>query len=255
MAMRNIVHIDEELCNGCGLCINSCAEGAIQLVDGKARLVKDQYCDGLGACLGECPQGAISVIQRDAEEFNEDAVGEHLTRLGRKASQTQHTAMPHHHQQGGCPGSMMRQFAARQSSVTDSSGSEMPSALRQWPVQLHLVPPTAPYFHDADLVLAADCTAFACGDFHARFLADHAIAIACPKLDQTDGYVEKLVAMICDGGIKSMTVVMMQVPCCRGLERLALLAAEIAGVDIPIRRVIIGVEGGILADETITASV
>lgn len=242
MAIRNIVQIDEALCNGCGLCVSACAEGAIQLIDGKARLVKDEYCDGLGACLGDCPQGAITIIQRDAGDFDEHAVEEHLARVERKATPT-----THQHGEGGCPGMMMRQFAAQ--SAPAVSATTAPSMLRQWPVQLHLVSPTAPYFRDADVLLAADCAAFAYGNFHAEFLADHALAIACPKLDDPSGYVEKLAAMITEGGIRSLTVVMMQVPCCRGLERLVVMAQQVAGTDIPIYRVIIGIEGGILLDE------
>jgi len=244
MAKRKIVQIDEERCNGCGLCVSSCAEGAIQLIDGKARLVKDDYCDGLGACLGDCPQGAITIIERDAAAFDEHAVEEHLERLGRKPAAA--PAPAHHAHGGGCPGSMMRQFAAKPAAAPLEGA---PSALQQWPVQLHLVSPTAPYFRDADLLLAADCAAFACGDFHARFLSGHALAIACPKLDDPSGYVEKLAAMITEGGIRSITIVMMQVPCCRGLERLVELAMQVAGTPIPLHRVIVGIEGGVLVDE------
>jgi Fe-S-cluster-containing hydrogenase component 2 len=230
MAMRNIVQIDEEKCNGCGLCVSACAEGAIQLIDGKARLMKDDYCDGLGACLGECPQGAIAIIQRDAAAFDEQAVAQ---RRGAHAA-------PHG---GGCPGSMMRQFAARP--ANPSPAVDAPSALRQWPVQLHLLSPTAPCLRDADLLLAADCAAFACGDFHARFLQDHALAIACPKLDDTEGYVEKLAAMIEQGGLRSIAIVRMEAPCCGGLERLAALAMQRAGREIPVRRVIVHIDGTI----------
>ncbi len=244
MASRNIVQIDEERCNGCGLCASACAEGAIQLVDGKARLMKDEYCDGLGACLGECPQGAITIIQRDAPEFDEEAVKTHLSRT-RPPQAPPPPARHAHHAGGGCPGSMARQFAAP---ATATATDPVPSALRQWPVQLHLVSPTAPYFRDAELLLAADCAAFAFGDFHRRFLADHALAIACPKLDDPSGYVEKLAAMITDGGIRGITIVMMQVPCCRGLERLVTLAMQAAGQEVPVRRVIVGIEGGILQE-------
>ncbi len=248
MAVRKIVEIDGDRCDGCGLCVSACAEGAIQLIDGKARLVKDDYCDGLGACLGECPQGAITIIERDAARFDEQAVEHHLARLGRPA--TGHAPAPASYaaHAGGCPGSMMRQFDARPAAT--AAATDAPSALRQWPVQLHLVSPTAPYFRDADLLLAADCAAFACGDFHARFLAGHALAIACPKLDDPDGYVDKLAAMITEGGIRSITVVMMQVPCCRGLERLVDLAVQIAGQAIPVRRVILGLQGEVLLDAT-----
>lgn len=245
MATRKIVQIDEEKCNACGLCVGSCAEGAIQMIDGKARLVKDDYCDGLGACLGECPQGAITIIEREAAAFDEHAVNAHLARIERTPAPH---ATPAHHG-GGCPGAMARQFAAKPAvSVPDG---EMPSALQQWPVQLHLVSPTAPYLHGANLLLAADCAAFAHGDFHRTLLADHALAIACPKLDDPSGYVEKMAMMITDGGITGITVVMMQVPCCRGLEGLAERAMTVAGVRIPLRRVIVGIEGGLLADETL----
>ena len=262
MAVREIIQIDEDLCNGCGLCVSACAEGAIQLIDGKAKLVKDEYCDGLGACLGDCPVDAIKIIHRDAPEFDEQAVEVHLAKMGRAPA-------PHAHQHaapepqapaqeapkppahpaahtGGCPGSMMRQFAEKPAAEMTTG---TPSALQQWPVQLHLVPPTAPYFRDADLLLAADCAAFACGDFHARFLQGHGLAIACPKLDDAQGYVEKLAAMITDGGIRSITVVMMQVPCCRGLQRLVELAFQTAGRSVPLRTVILSLEGEILMDE------
>ncbi len=253
MAVRKIVAIDEELCNGCGQCVQACAEGAIQLIDGKARLVKDDYCDGLGACLGECPHGAIAIIEREAAAFEDAAVTAH------PAEATHLPApQPHPAPAGGCPGAMMRQFAARPAVAADAHGlapsrasgsneaGATPSALRQWPVQLHLVSPTAPYFRDADLLLAADCTAFACGDFHARLLTDHTLAIACPKLDDAHGYLEKLTAMITDGGIRSITIAMMQVPCCRGLERLVDAAVRASGKFIPVQRVIVGIEGEIL---------
>ena len=209
MAVRKIVEIDQALCNGCGLCATACAEGAIQLIDGKARLVKDDYCDGLGACLGECPRGAITIVERAA-----------AAQLGSAA-------------------------------ILAANEGGAPSALRQWPVQLHLLSPTAPYLRDAELLLAADCAAFACGDFHARFLAGRALAIACPKLDDPGGYVEKLAAMITDGGVRGIAIVMMQVPCCRGLERMAELAMQLAETRLPLRRVILGIEGGVLADEMV----
>jgi len=237
MAVRQIVQIDEALCNGCGLCVSSCAEGALQIIDGKARLVKDEYCDGLGACLGECPMGAITIIQRDAPAFDVQAV----------------TASAPHAQQAhgdGCPGAMMRHLAA----APAASATGTPSALRQWPVQLRLVSPTAPYFRDADLLLAADCAAFACGDFHARFLHAHGVAIACPKLDDPHGYVEKLAAMITDAGIRSITVVMMQVPCCRGLLQMAERAMQAANQRIPLRTVILSLEGAVLTDDSATVN-
>lgn len=239
MATRKIVAIDEERCNGCGLCVHACAEGAIRLIDGKARLVKDDYCDGLGACLGECPRGAISITEREAAAFDEAAVNVHLAGLARTPAEH----APHAPAAGECPGAIMRQFAARPA-ATPTAGA--PSALRQWPVQLHLVSPTAPYFRDADLLLAADCTAFARGDFHARLLANHALVIACPKLDDTHDYAEKLTAIISEGGVRSITIAMMQVPCCRGLEHLVEAAMRAAGSSIPVKRIIVSIEGEII---------
>lgn len=236
MAMRKIVDIDAEKCNGCGLCVSACAEGAIQLVDGKARLVKDEYCDGLGACLGECPQGAITITEREASAFDVQAV------MAQQTTPARTPTAPH----AGCPGAAMHHLPAHPAAAP---ATDTPGALRQWPVQLHLVSPTAPYFRDADLLLAADCTAFACGDFHARLLAGHALAIACPKLDDVTGYVDKLAVMFREGGVRSITIVMMQVPCCRGLERLVTLAQQMAGTTLPVRRVIIGMEGHIAMEE------
>ncbi len=249
MLLRNIVNIDEKLCNGCGQCVSACAEGAIQLIDNKARLVKDTYCDGLGACLGECPQGAITIVQRNAEAFDEQAVEGHLAHIGRIPAVAQLVnSAPH---AAGCPGSMMRHFTDLPVPNATPGNDNMPSALQQWPVQLRLLSPTAPYFRGADLLLAADCAAFAYGDFHRNMLQQHALAIACPKLDDTDGYVEKLAAMITDGGLRSITIVMMQVPCCRGLARMVEMAVTLANSDIPIYHVTIGIEGDMLQDDRV----
>jgi ferredoxin len=220
------------------------------MIEGKARLVKDDYCDGLGACLGECPVGAISIIEREAAGFDEGAVEQHLAGIGRAPLKAHAPApAPHAHAgHGGCPGSMMRQFAARPA-TPESEGPAAASELRQWPVQLHLLSPTAPYLRDAELVLAADCAAFALGDFHARFLKGRALAIACPKLDDPSGYVEKLAMMITDGGVRAITIVRMQVPCCGGLERMVDMAFQVAGMQVPVRHVVVGIEGGILRDE------
>jgi NAD-dependent dihydropyrimidine dehydrogenase PreA subunit len=258
MAIRDIVQIDPEKCDGCGQCVSACAEGAIQLIDGVAKLVRDDYCDGLGACLGECPRGAITIITRDAPAFDEQAVAKHLQSTGldplpAHAQAPVAAALPHPAvgcSTGGCPGAAMRQFAPR-AAVADNSPAPVASQLRQWPVQLHLVNPSAPYFQGADLLLAADCAAFAVGDFHARFLKDKALAIACPKLDNVDGYVEKLAAILRDAGAKSLTIVRMQAPCCGGLERLAQLALQQAGVRIPVRRVVVAPDGDTLLDESV----
>jgi NAD-dependent dihydropyrimidine dehydrogenase PreA subunit len=179
MAIRNIVKIDESKCNGCGLCVNACAEGAIQLIDGKAKLVSEIYCDGLGACLGHCPQGAITVEQRDAAEFDEKATHVHLKQMKTKAEPAAEGGF-------GCPGMRMRTFEKRPSVASPSSGA-VESQLGQWPVQLRLVSPMAPYFADSDLLLTADCVPFAMGDFHSTLLKDHSVAVGCPKLDDS-GY-------------------------------------------------------------------
>lgn len=241
MPVRKIIQIDEGKCNGCGLCVSSCEENAIQILDGKARLVKDQYCDGLGACLGECPQGALTIVEREAVAFNADAVQQNT---GTGHSNEPKQPIPVQHPMRACSGASMHQLKAPTASTDPTTGT--PSALRQWPVQLHLVSPQAPYFKNADLLLAADCAAFACGYFHALFMKGHAISIACPKLDDTSGYVEKLAAMITDAGIHSITIVMMQVPCCRGLERLVNVAMQSAGRSVMVERVILSLEGEVL---------
>ncbi|MHB9137948.1 MAG: ATP-binding protein [Victivallaceae bacterium] len=233
---RNIVKIDRDKCNGCGLCVSACAEGAIQMVNGKAELVTDSYCDGLGACLGECPQGAITIEERDAAEFDEAAVKKHLER--------KITSDPKHHQ--GCPG--MKVFAINEkvvSSSAKSSGQPSPSELRQWPVQLHLTPIQAPYWTGADLLLAADCVSVAYADFQERLLKGRKIIVACPKLDDTGNYLEKLTAILRENDIRSLTAARMEVPCCGGIVRLAQLALEASGKDIEFKEIIIGVDGTI----------
>lgn len=252
--LRKMVKIDEEKCNGCGECVPSCAEGAIQIVDGKARLLADNLCDGLGACLGDCPLGAISVEERDADEYDEAAVGDHLKEIGREP-------LPHHNEpgasSGSCPSAAVKSFAAPvggcpsaramnfdapiEDTATDSASR--PSRLAQWPVQLHLVPPTAPFFQNAHVLLAADCAPFAYADFHEELLKGKALAIACPKLDNTEPYVEKLTAMITQSNIKSLTVVHMEVPCCNGLVMMAKQAIANSGRDLPFETVCIGIRG------------
>ena len=240
MALRTIIRIDEALCDGCGECVPSCAEGALQIIRGKARLVSDMLCDGLGACLGECPTGALTVIEREASEFDEAAVTAH------------HRAAPVH-APSGCPSSAVRVIplveAGQQRTVVSPLEPGDRPGLRQWPVQLHLVPPTAPFFRGRHVLLAADCVPVAVVDFHAAFLGGRGLAIACPKLDQhLDLYVKKLAAMIDEAGILSLTVAIMEVPCCGGLVRLAEQARAAAGRRIPLRFVKVGIQGDILAD-------
>jgi NAD-dependent dihydropyrimidine dehydrogenase PreA subunit len=247
--IRKIVQIDEEKCNGCGLCVPSCAEGAITIVNGKAKLAADNLCDGLGACLGDCPLDAITVIERDSEEFDESAVEEHLKKIGRVSAPQQHVApavatpTPTH---GGCPGSRVMSFAAPAPVSSSSEGSEpRPSHLRQWPVQLNLVPTSAPYFQDADLLIAADCVPFAYGDFHKDFLAGKALVIGCPKLDDNRQYQEKLTELFRVSSVKSVTVLRMEVPCCGGIVSAASLALAASGKNIPFREVVIGIDGSV----------
>ena len=254
--IRKMVKIDEEKCNGCGLCVPSCAVGAIQIIDVKARLIADDLCDGLGACLGDCPLDAITIEEREADEFDEVAVEDHLKKTGRKPQ-------PHHHEAaaltGGCPSAAVKSFAApaagggcpsartmnfsEQKEEQSQSVGSRPSRLAQWPIQLHLLPPTAPFFQNADVVLAADCAPFAYADFQEDLLKGKALAIACPKLDNTEPYVDKLVAMITQSNIKSLTVVHMEVPCCNGLIFMARQAIEKSGRDIPFDTVCIGIRG------------
>jgi NAD-dependent dihydropyrimidine dehydrogenase PreA subunit len=281
MALRHIISIDEGLCDGCGGCVPSCAEGALQIIDGKARVVSDVLCDGLGACLGECPTGALQVIQREAPEFDDAAVARHLGREARPSEQASSRRpapgvhAPNAH--GGCPGSRVQVFddapheQHRPAPVTglrliplqdrsvpspaaaDAAGpSATSSRLRQWPVQLHLVPPTASFFRGKDVLLAADCVPVAVGDFHESFLDGRGLAIACPKLDQQlDAYVQKLAAMIDEAEIRSLTVAVMEVPCCGGLIRLAMQAQAAAKRQVPMRLVRVGIRGDILEDRVV----
>jgi len=249
--VRDVVEINEDLCDGCGDCVTACAEGAIEIIDGKARLVSDVYCDGLGACLGHCPQGAITVSRREAAEFDEAAVAERLQEMSRTAP-APHSAnaapfpVIGQSQGGGCPGSrpQMREVSVP---AAGSSASTEPSQLRHWPVQLHLVPPTAPFFCDTDVLLAADCVAFAVADFHRTHLSGHSLAIACPKLDtRQEVYLEKLVAMIDQAEIRSLRVMVMEVPCCGGLAQLAREAIRRSRREIPVELVVVGTGGAIL---------
>ncbi len=243
MVVRKIVEIDEEKCNGCGECIPNCAEGALQIVNGKARLVKEQYCDGLGACLGTCPMDAIRIIEREAEEFDEEAVEEHLAQHDDRQQQP---AVP---PSGGCPGMAMMDLRERLPESARPAGSAgRPSALAQWPVQLMLVPPGAPFLQGADLLLAADCVAFALADFHERFLAGRSLLLGCPKLDDAAFYVEKLTAILRQADVSSLTVVRMEVPCCSGLTAVARRAIAESAVDVALREVVVGVRGQVLQE-------
>jgi len=250
MAKRKIVRIDEEKCTGCGLCIPNCAEGALQIVDGKARLITDKFCDGLGACLGHCPEDAITIIEREAEEFDEKAVEAHLHQ---QKEATQPHPHQYEHQFGGCPSSKVLQFEPPQSGVDSSPKESSVSQLTHWPVQLKLVPVEAPYFQDADLLISADCVPFAYPDFHKDFLKGKALVIGCPKLDDIQLYKEKLTAIFKTNSIKSVTVPFMEVPCCFGLVKATEDAIESSGKNIPLKKVKIGIRGEIKPDAPIKA--
>jgi NAD-dependent dihydropyrimidine dehydrogenase PreA subunit len=258
--LRKVVHIDEQLCDGCGECIPSCAEGAITLVNGKAKLSTDALCDGLGACLGECPRGAITVIEREADAFDEELVKRHLATYGpppppdtppppppRPALSLVRDAAP---AGGGCPGSRPMTLPRRGLAVvSDAPGSTPPrtasanSALTHWPVQLKLVPPHAPWLDGADLLVTADCVPFAYARFHEDFLAGKVLVIGCPKLDDNRLYAEKLTAILAQRDVKSVTVVRMEVPCCGGISMAARQAVAAAGREVAFRDVVIGVDG------------
>ena len=281
---RKIIKIDEEKCNGCGLCIPNCAEGALQVIGGKARLISDLFCDGLGACIGHCPEDAIEIVEREAEPYDETTVMrenivpggpktikahlEHLKEHGETAYLQQalaylsdyNIANPFESKEEAgdrvqgkalkeCPGVKTMHL-----NQPDPSGGEttdaVPSRLRQWPIQLHLLSPTAPYLKGADLLLAADCTAFAFGDFHGKFLQGKSLAIACPKLDiSQDVYLGKLVTMINDSKLNTITVLIMEVPCCGGLAVLALKAVERAERKVPVKKIVVGIQGNVLSEE------
>jgi len=232
--LRKVIRIDEEKCNGCGACVPACAEGALQIVNGKAKLISEKYCDGLGACLGECPQGAITIEERAAEEFDEEAVKHHL-----EEKEPVSEVLP-----CGCPSATVTQFDRQEATgVAPSDDIYQPSMLSQWPVQLTLVPPMAPFLHGADLVLAADCVPFAYAGFHQDFLRGHALLVACPKLDDFQAHLRKLADILCHSQVKSLTVVHMEVPCCSGLAHMAKQAIRLSGKDIPLKEVTIGIRG------------
>ena len=233
--IRRIIHIDEEKCNGCGACAAACHESAIGMVDGKAKLLRDDYCDGLGDCLPACPTGAITFVEREAAAYDEEAV---LANQRKKAGENKSA----HHMSGGCPGSRMRQMKRETTAPTEN---KMESQLQQWPVQIKLVPTQAPYFEGAKLSIAADCTAYAYGNFHKDFVKGKVTLIGCPKLDDCD-YSEKLTEIIAANDIKSVTLVRMEVPCCGGLEQAAIKALKNSGKFIPWQVVTISIDGKIL---------
>ena len=252
---RKIVRIDEDKCTGCGVCIPSCAEGALQIIDGKARLISEKFCDGLGACLGECPEGAITIEERPAEEFDEELVKEHLAihheaedelPCGCPGSTVAQFDRQEEQLPCGCPGSTVAQFGEQAEAVA-ATKEKLPSTLGHWPVQLTLVPPKAPFLQGTDLVLAAHCVPFAYAGFHQDFLRDHSLLIACPKLDDYQAHLTKLTDILSQSEVESLTVVHMEVPCCSGLVQMAWQAIQASGKEIPLGEVTIGVRGEVLA--------
>jgi ferredoxin len=277
---RKIIRIDESKCNGCGLCMPGCPEGALQVIDGKARLISDIFCDGLGACLGHCPEGAITIEEREASPYDERKVMEgiaaqgkavieaHLKHLREHKEDTylrqaldylqehgftvdsavrQGKPLPAAQSRTACPGSQAVSFGASTQEAVPREAQDRPSRLTHWPIQLHLISPQAPHYRGSDLLLAADCVAYALGGFHENHLRGRTLAIACPKLDDgQEVYLEKLASLIGEAEVKTMTVMVMQVPCCAGLMHLARRAAEQAGCKIPIHYLVVGLQGEIL---------
>jgi NAD-dependent dihydropyrimidine dehydrogenase PreA subunit len=295
---RDIIKIDEDKCNGCGLCVPNCHEGALQIIDGKVRLVSELMCDGLGACIGYCPEGAITIETREAVPYNETKVMEQMIHKGKNtvkahlkhlndhgetgylgeaiaylessrdllsfdadevigvvkhdsAGEEKSNSIHHTHSHAGaCPGSREMVLERPGSKVSDNIFINQPSELRQWPVQMHLLNPSASYLKDSDLLLAADCVAFTMGDFHARFLKGKSLAIACPKLDHgLEIYVQKLTAMIETARVNTITIMMMEVPCCGGLLQMVRAAQAKASRKLPVRQIIVGIGGDVLKDE------
>jgi len=249
MATRKIVRIDEEKCTGCGLCIPNCAEGALQIVDGKAKLMSEKFCDGLGACLGHCPEDAITVIEREAEEFDEKEVEAYLHKKHEAKPKPEPKSQPASFI--GCPSARAMQFKVPEPKTDSASSTPSVSQLTQWPVQLKLVPINAPYFQDADLLIAADCVPFAYPDFHRDFLKGKALVVGCPKLDDIQYYKGKLTEIFKTNSIKSVTVPYMEVPCCFGLVKVTEDAIAASGKNIPFKKIKIGIRRDIKPEEEV----
>jgi len=241
---RKIIEIDEDLCNGCGECVPSCAEGALEIVNGKARMIAEKYCDGLGACLGECPTGALRIIERVADDFDEEAVEELLAGKTRQEKSA------------GCPSAKVQQFAMPIQAMGRISTPVEPSEslLTHWPVQIRLVPPTAPYLKGADLLIAADCTAVAHPHFQRDLLAGKVVMMGCPKFDDKDAYVAKFTDIFANSGLKSITVAIMEVPCCSNMLGIVGEAFKQSGSAIPASVIVIGARGHIVKEETLAVS-
>ena len=261
MTKRKIIEIDRDLCDGCGLCTTACAEGALTLdAENKAVLVREIFCDGLGACLDVCPTGALKVVERESQTYDAQEAYRHVLKTRGPAAAAMVHGAGHGHPArapSGCPGSAAREIpvsdepgprpaAGRGPEAGEGPAVSVKSRLSQWPIQLHLVSPFAPYFKGSDLLVAADCTAFALGGFHQDLLLGKKLVIACPKLDETSGYVEKLAEIIRQNGLRSLTVAIMTVPCCSGLDRLVRQAVELSGVPLEVKKVVVGIDGQVV---------
>ena len=247
---RRIIEIDEELCDGCGQCVPACAEGAIQVIDGKARLVADKYCDGLGACLGECPNGALKIIEREAEEFDEESVEEYLKTMEHVEKPAEATMAC------GCPSTQIQSFSSPtscQEANDPVARARAVSALSHWPIQIRLVPPSAPFLRGAHLLVAADCTPVAYPNFHQDFLKGKVVMVGCPKFDEVQAYIQKFADIFNGADIKGITVVVMEVPCCHGLPVIIKKGMELAGKTIPMDQVIISTRGEAMERERLVA--
>ncbi len=249
---RKIITINEALCDGCGNCVSSCSEGALQIVDGKAKLVKEDFCDGFGDCIGGCPTGALIIEERESKPFDMEATKDYLLRTQGEGAvskmeeaQKKHESKEQNPMPCGCPGSLSRSIK-RPDSSAGSKHQQTPPQLGNWPVQIHLLPLNAPYYRGADLLIAADCCAYAYAGFHNDFIKGHTVAIGCPKLDNTDAYREKLSSILRGNDIQSLTVAYMEVPCCTGLVRLADEAVAASGNKVPVRKAKIGIKGNII---------
>lgn len=245
MAKRKIIEIDREKCNGCGLCTKACAEGALILDEHKkAVLVKEIFCDGMGACLDVCPVDALKIIEKESDAYDPQATFQHVMKTqGAGAASKVHGAPSLHF--SGCPGTMAREIRREPAKNAEGSAGSVASELSQWPIQLHLISPVAPYFKECDLLVAADCTAFTLGSFHQDLLKGKKLVIACPKLDETGEYVEKIAELLKNNTVYSLTVVIMEVPCCSGLVQIVKEAVELSGTRLPVKKIVIGLDGTI----------
>ena len=244
---RKIIEIDEERCDGCGNCVIACAEGALQIIDGKAKVISDNLCDGLGACIGDCPQDALEIIEREAEDFDEAAVEKHLEAQKANNEPAEPAAMP-----CGCPSSQIQSFAP----AAGCQGANVPrtmakgqSALTHWPVQIRLIPPTAPFLKGADLLVVADCVPVAFPNLHGDYLEGKTVMVGCPKFDDAQEYIDKFAQIFQTAGVKSVTTMVMEVPCCSGLPMIVKKGMEAAGVAVPSRQVTISTRGEVLEEK------